>query len=143
VKVYRFDLTCVRAAAETGFLRRRCRYICRFAPKPSTHPAHGGTHPPLTHCSLECPPIIPWYSRTARSTHPETQAPLLFTDNSLNSRQSNSQMSRIVLRRLLKLNWRVSGAGIRSYIKSKNWQGVPIDFQIENTEKNVIIARAD
>jgi hypothetical protein len=45
-------------------------------------------------------------------------------------------MIHIVLRRLLKLNCRVSEQGY-VVIKSKNWQGVPIDFKLK-TRKNIL-----
>jgi hypothetical protein len=46
-------------------------------------------------------------------------------------------MSHIVLRPLFKVKLARFGAGIRSYIKAKNWQGVPIDFKLK-TRKNVL-----
>jgi hypothetical protein len=80
-------------------LRTRCRLCTRRRTKKGRRSADE---------ACKRTPIALWYPRTARSAYPETQVPHLSTDNSLSSRQSNSQMSHIVLRRLLKLNWRVS-----------------------------------
>jgi hypothetical protein len=54
-------------------------------------------------------------------------------------------MSHIALRRPLKQNWRVSEQGIRSYIKTKNWQGeakVIVDIKLK-TRENVTILLPD